>query len=75
MSFELVNKIKIPVCTCRTQFLTVGNALLIIVLCNHTKIPLIELSNRLKTGGNTFYINVPYNKWNKNFEFKNWSRD
>ena len=31
------------------------------VVSNHTKMPLIELSNRLETGGNTLYVNVPYN--------------
>ena len=61
ITFQLVNYTKTPVGTCRKQFLTVGNALLINVVCNNTKISLIELSNRLETGGNTLNVNVPYN--------------
>ena len=47
--------------TCRRDFLTGANALFINVVSNHIIIPLIKLSKRVETGGNTLYVNVPFN--------------
>ena len=58
---NMLIRIKKPIWACRRDFLKDANALFINVVSSHIKILLIELSKRLDTSGNTFYVNVPYN--------------